>query len=164
MERQDSARRSAWELFALSFTALFLELMLIRWVPAVVRLVAYYANLMLISSFLGLGVGALLARRGRDFFGLFPLLLLIDVALLMLCAKATLPTSRQEHRFFSAQPQFLNYLILISIFLLNTVVFVPLGQRIGRLFQALPPLRAYTWDLGGSLAGTRVPPQSQREV
>ena len=46
----------AAQLFALSFTSLFLELMLIRWVPAVVRLVAYYANLMLISSFLGLGL------------------------------------------------------------------------------------------------------------
>ena len=46
-------------MFALSFTALFLELMVIRWVPSVVRLVAYYANLMLLSSFLGLGVSLL---------------------------------------------------------------------------------------------------------
>ena len=50
-------------LFALSFTALFLELMMIRWTPAVVNFVAYYSNLMLISSFLGLGLGAMLARR-----------------------------------------------------------------------------------------------------
>ena len=48
-----------WQMFALSFTALFLELMVIRWVPSVVRLVAYYANLMLLSSFLGLGVGVM---------------------------------------------------------------------------------------------------------
>ncbi len=41
-----------WQMFLLSFTALFLELMVIRWVPSVVRLVAYYANLMLLSSFL----------------------------------------------------------------------------------------------------------------
>ena len=46
------------EMFALSFTALFLEMMVIRWVPSVVHLVAYYANLMLLSSFLGLGAGA----------------------------------------------------------------------------------------------------------
>ena len=45
-----------WQMFILSFTALFLELMVIRWVPSVVRLVAYYANLMLLSSFLGLGI------------------------------------------------------------------------------------------------------------
>src|ERR1700747_135353 len=50
-------RRRGLELFCLSFVALFLELMVIRWEPAVVRLIAYYANLILISSFLGLGVG-----------------------------------------------------------------------------------------------------------
>ena len=52
-----------WQMFILSFTALFHELMVIRWVPSVVGLVAYYANLMLLSSFLGLGVGALTADR-----------------------------------------------------------------------------------------------------
>ncbi|HXN34626.1 MAG TPA: hypothetical protein VN877_00550 [Opitutaceae bacterium] len=56
-------RRMKWEMFALSFTALFLEMMVIRWVPSVVRLVAYYANLMLLSSFLGLGAGALASAR-----------------------------------------------------------------------------------------------------
>jgi hypothetical protein len=55
------------EMFALSFTALFLEMMVIRWVPSVVHLVAYYANLMLLSSFLGLGAGAMAAgRRGTS--------------------------------------------------------------------------------------------------
>ena len=49
----DVSRRRGLELFCLSFLALFLELMVIRWAPAVVRLIAYYANLMLISSFLG---------------------------------------------------------------------------------------------------------------
>lgn len=44
-------------LVALSFLSLFLELTIIRWVPGSVRLVAYYANLMLISSFLGIGLG-----------------------------------------------------------------------------------------------------------
>jgi len=39
-------RRRGLELFCLSFLALFLELMAIRWAPEVVRLVAYYANLM----------------------------------------------------------------------------------------------------------------------
>ncbi|MEI6425180.1 MAG: hypothetical protein WCP55_23425, partial [Lentisphaerota bacterium] len=54
-----------WELFLLSFVALFLELMVIRWAPSVVRMVAYYANLMLISSFLGLGVGAMIGSTRR---------------------------------------------------------------------------------------------------
>jgi hypothetical protein len=87
-------------------------------------------------------------------FPWFPLLLLVFVAVLLGCAKVTLPTSRHEHRFFSSQPKLLGYAVLVAIFLFNTILFAPLGQRIGRLFHALPPLRAYTWDLGGSLAGT----------
>ena len=51
-ERAFGAHAEGASLFALSFLALFLELMFIRWVPAVVSIVAYYANLMLISSFL----------------------------------------------------------------------------------------------------------------
>ena len=46
--KRAEARRAA-RLFAVSFLALFLELMLIRWVPAVAQIVAYYANLMLIN-------------------------------------------------------------------------------------------------------------------
>src|SRR5690349_22816098 len=94
-----ATRHLGWRLFALSFTSLFLELMLIRWVPAVVRLVAYYANLMLISSFLGLGIGALLARRSWRLFGFFPLLLAIDVGAMHLCTMTPMPSSGAEHRF-----------------------------------------------------------------
>ena len=57
------------EMFALSFAALFLEMMVIRWVPSVVHLVAYYANLMLLSSFLGLGAGAMASGRRWNLFG-----------------------------------------------------------------------------------------------
>lgn len=65
-----------------------------------------------------------------------------------------MPATESEHRFYSQIPQFVNYLSLVGIFLANAAVFVPLGQRIGCLFDVLPPLRAYSWDLGGSLAGT----------
>ncbi len=61
-----SPRRLKWQRFALSFTALFLEMMVIRWVPSVVKLIAFYANLMLLSSFLGLGVAY---RAGRHHAG-----------------------------------------------------------------------------------------------
>ena len=73
------------ELFCLSFLALFLELMVIRWAPAVVRLIAYYANLMLISSFLGLGMGAIVGKTRKSLFGWLPALLLINVAMAVDC-------------------------------------------------------------------------------
>ena len=50
-------------MFLLSFTALFPELMVIRWVPSVVRLVACYANLIGalaggFAEYLGMAVGS----------------------------------------------------------------------------------------------------------
>ncbi len=147
-------RRRGLELFCLSFLALFLELMVIRWAPAVVRLIAYYANLMLISSFLGLGVGAILGKKRKSLFGWLPTLLLVNVVWLLLAHFITLPTTAAESRFYTPSPQFVRYLSLVGIFVSNAIVFVPLGQRIGSLFEALPPLSAYSWDLGGSLAGT----------
>lgn len=149
----DSKKR-AWRLFALSFVALFLELMLIRWVPAVAKVVAYYANLMLISSFLGLGIGAMISRRGWNLFRWFPLLLALTVGFLLVSRNVLLPGSAVELRFFSNVPGVANYIVLVGIFVANTTLFVPLGEQIGRLFESLDTLRAYMWDLGGSLAGT----------
>ena len=50
--------------FLASFLVLFLEVALIRWMPAHVRLLAYFSNFILLASFLGIGVGCLL-RRSR---------------------------------------------------------------------------------------------------
>lgn len=128
--------------------------MVIRWVPASVRLVAYYANLMLISSFLGLGLGAMLADRGANLVRWFPVILAGDVFFLAFCRNLFLPGSSVELRFNVGGIGVTNYLILLTVFFLNAALFVPLGQQIGKQFQALPNLRAYAWDLGGSLAGS----------
>jgi len=152
--KQRAAARRAARLFAISFLALFLELMLIRWVPAVAKIVAYYANLMLISSFLGLGMGAMVARRGWRLFRWFPSLLALTVGFLLLSRNVLLPGSLVEFRFFTNVPGLANYLVLVGIFVLNTALFVPLGEQVGQLFESLPPLRAYMWDLGGSFCGT----------
>jgi hypothetical protein len=153
------ARTSAgWDglrLFALSFAALFLELMVIRWVPAVVRFVAYYSNLMLISSFLGLGLGAMMARRKANLFAWFPVVLLVQIGSLVLCHRwVEMPTPTSELRFSYRLLPMQSYLVLIAIFAINTIVFIPLGQKIGQLFLRQRPLRAYGFDLGGSLCGT----------
>ena len=150
----EAGRRRGLELFCLSFLALFLELMVIRWAPAVVRLIAYYANLMLISSFLGLGVGAIFGKTRKSLFGWLPTLMLINVAWLLIAHFVTMPTSASESRFYTPSPLLMRYVCLVGIFVSNAAVFIPLGQRIGSLFEALPPLLAYSWDLGGSLAGT----------
>jgi len=155
-EGGERERYPGLRLFALSFAALFLELMVIRWAPAAVRFVAYYGNLMLISSFLGLGVGAMLAGRKRSLVGFFPAILALDVIVLASCHQLLMaPTTGAEARFFtSGKSPIFNYLVLVGIFVGNAAIFVPLGQEIGRLFRRQRPLRAYAFDLGGSLCGT----------
>jgi hypothetical protein len=153
-EGQAIERRLCRRLFAISFVSLFLELLLIRWAPSVVRLVAYYANLLLLSSFLGLGLGAMRGGTNSNRLRWFPVLLAIDAEVLFLCRHAILPVSGDEVRFFSAERQALNYIVLLLVFGSNAIIFVPLGEEIGRLFSQLTALRAYTWDLLGSLCGT----------
>jgi hypothetical protein len=146
--------RMRWEMFALSFTALFLEMMVIRWVPSVVHLVAYYANLMLLSSFLGLGAGAMAAGRRWNLFGWFPVFLAVDIGMLLMDRNTVLGTSASEAHFFALPPSMFHAFALIRIFAMNALLFVPLGQRMGLLFNAMPRLKAYAWDLAGSLSGT----------
>jgi SAM-dependent methyltransferase len=146
--------RPEHELFLVSFIALFLEMMLIRWVPSVYRLVAYYANLMLISSFLGLGLGALASRQLNRLSGLFAPILFALIVFLLISRRVLLPANSLELRFWSSGSPLLGYLALVTIFFLNVFLFMPLGQRVGQLFNQLPPLRAYHWDICGSLAGT----------
>src|ERR1039458_1694663 len=118
-EAQPSARRMKWEMFALSFTALFLEMMVIRWVPSVVHLVAYYANLMLLSSFLGLGAGAMAAGRRWNLFGWFPAFLACDIGMLLLDRNTVLGTSASEAHFFQLPPSMLHAFVLVRIFGMN---------------------------------------------
>ena len=63
MPESRNVRRIAAEIFLVSFVVLFQELALIRWIPSQVRVVAYFPNVVLMSAFLGLGLGCLHARR-----------------------------------------------------------------------------------------------------
>ena len=150
-----SPRHLKWQMFAVSSTALFLEMMVIRWVPSVIHLIAFYANLMLLSSFLGLGTGAMLARKSHwRLFDWFPVLLALEIGVMLLCRNVVFATSAGEIRLSSLGATSSNTLILIAIFTINALLFVPFGQRMGALFEALPRLSAYAWDLTGSLFGT----------
>ena len=45
------------------------------------------------------------------------------------------------------------YVVITALFVLTAAHFTLLGHRIGQLFAVLPPLRAYGYDLGGSVLG-----------
>jgi len=125
MNKKSETRNACLQLFAVSFITLFLELMIIRWVPANVKLIAYYANLMLISSFLGIGLGALVKGKGLNLFRCFPYILAVNIIFLIICRKITVPGFLIECRFYSVPPTITNFTAVICIFLLNTAVFIP---------------------------------------
>ena len=54
--------RPETRLFLTATTILFVELLLIRWIPAEVIYVGYFRNFLLMASFLGIGVGILWGR------------------------------------------------------------------------------------------------------
>lgn len=122
----------AARIFLLSSVALFLELTLIRWIPSVVPAVAYFGNLLLVSSFLGLGLGSLNSRRFGRLVDWFPPLLLAAVALLMLAGNFAFPANDAELRFGATASGWLAYGSLVAVFLFNTAVFVPLAARAWR--------------------------------
>ena len=73
-----SRRSLLWPVFLVSFAALYLELLLIRWIGTEVRVFAYFQNLALIACFLGFGLGCYQsARKKGGLFGLIALGILI---------------------------------------------------------------------------------------
>ena len=53
-------------LFQVSFVMLFLEVLLIRWISAEVRIFAYVSNLVLLACFLGIGLGCFFSKKKRQ--------------------------------------------------------------------------------------------------
>src|SRR3954465_2905670 len=72
--RLGGAGMRATRTFLASFLVLFLEIALIRWMPAYIRLLSYFSNFILLASFLGIGLGCLLAPARVRLFTWVPLL------------------------------------------------------------------------------------------
>src|SRR3954447_19459124 len=70
-------------LFLASGLMLFLELALIRWLGGNVVHLGYFSNIVLLGSFLGVGLGFLRSRPGRGLPLYFPVALLALVTLVL---------------------------------------------------------------------------------
>jgi len=162
-----SVKRAGAELVVVSFVVLFQELVLIRWLPAQVRVAAYFQNLILISAFLGLGVGALRARKGSVLW-LWPLSLAMLVGTALALSRVAFTANGvTEHLWllYSDLPagapvvEGIRTPILV-LFVLAGLTFVPLGQlvaqRLNLFRERSSPLWGYSFDLSGSLLGVVV--------
>jgi len=155
-----SERSDLLRLVLASGLALFVELALIRLIPGQVRVVGYYTNLVLIASFLGLGIGFLVAEaRVRLERFLLPMLLgLMGLVRVFSGIVVENPDQTDEPMWLFGQDGGLGlevpiWAVVLVHFIAVAACLVPVGQLMGRLFGRLPRLRAYGADLIGSLLG-----------
>ncbi len=136
-------RRAYIRLFLVSFSILFLELALIRWIPAYLRAFGFFTNFVLLASLLGGGVGILIHRGSR--VPLPPQMLFLTVLVLFVIrARYSLHISSTDVLFYgSGDSGREDYRAIPVVFALITLAFVPLGRELGKLFAALrrcPPM------------------------
>lgn len=152
----------ALQIGAATFGILVLELALIRWTSQQVRVFAYFNNLTLMASFLGMGLGiAAGERRPRLNRWTLPILAVLSVVLglaerLRITYLHFPDVSIWQwggERWPDAKTLALSVFIVMTIFGLIVAVFVCAASIVGDLFTKLPPLQAYSADLLGSLLG-----------
>ncbi len=155
-------RHPAFALAAVTFAILVLELAMIRWLTTQIRVASYFANLVLLAAFLGMGLGVGLARHApRLARWSLPALAVVCVLLAL-----STPLGLVHVRFPDLAPtdwfvskggtwlQFVGAAALVTAcFWAIVVAFLLPGTIVGWLFASMPPLEAYAADLGGSLAG-----------
>jgi SAM-dependent methyltransferase len=151
-------RPSLFRLFLVSFLILFLEMTLIRWMPAYIRLLAYFSNFILLASFLGIGVGCLLAPARRNLHRWFaPILALVVGAVAALRLEVAVPLTSTSIYFSSGTTTPVRIVestwFLPVLFIVVAVLFACIAQRMGKEMEQHPPLRAYLVNLVASLAG-----------
>ena len=160
-------RWSMGQLLLASFLTLFAELAFIRWIAVEVRVFAYFKNLALLLCFVGFGLGcALAAQRARwksALLAFLGLLLIVRMpwrgAELLEGLSESLGGAGDIAIWATGNnSNWLQYgmavLVAGALFLLIVSVFVPLGQTVSRQMDLAPSaLRAYSWNLVGSLVG-----------
>lgn len=145
------------KIFLTSFLVLFLEVALIRWMPAYIRLLAYFSNFILLASFLGIGVGCLLAPSRMRLFTWFPLIQAAVIAMVYFFRLEVAVSTTGSIYFSSGTAEQVvvveSTMLLPLIFVIVAALFASLAQRMGKEMATLPPLIGYTLNLLGSLAG-----------
>jgi SAM-dependent methyltransferase len=162
-------RTAVLRLVLLSALILFLEMLLVRWVGTELRIFAYLQNGVLVATFLGLGLGC---WRSREPAALLP----AAAALALVALAVTDPfgwavgetltqglASLQDSVVWSTRIEvmphvrtalvFFAVVVTFALLWALCVVFVPLGQWLGRWMEADRPIRAYTANIAGSLLG-----------
>jgi SAM-dependent methyltransferase len=167
-----SSARAGLELFLISFLILFFELACIRWFGGTVIFLTFFTNIVLMACFLGVSVGCLAAgRRWSWINGFIPIALLAAGSACGFLWAYSYFTQVIIEVGSQKSPQLIYFgtdarvrdpsklvvpieVIAGYFFVLIALLFLGLGQEMGRRFEAIENrLLAYTADILGSLTG-----------
>jgi SAM-dependent methyltransferase len=148
--------RSTVRLFLTSMALLFMELLVIRWIPANVIYVGFFSNFVLIASFLGIGLGILLGRQ-RPRLPVSPFtLILFGLVAVVQGVQLNIQVQPGDQIFYGLEFNHsadTNSLVLPLLMVAVVALMATLALPLGGLLRSMPPLRAYAIDITGSLAG-----------
>lgn len=143
----------------LSFLTLYLELALVRYLPAYLPYLGYFTNFLIIAIFLGIGLGFILAALPQKMEIVAPFLLLLLIAVTRFVAPGLLTANTDVVLFRSITIGPGNFFLPVSIalpllFFFVALVFSCFSQPLGRLFMtSTRPMHTYIADLTGAIGG-----------
>lgn len=148
-----------------SYTILFGELLLIRLVGTEIRIFAYLSNIVLLSIFIGSGIGMFLKKKFPVFFSLklIPFTVILIFFGKYLRISDLLSPINESFIWFGSENlnpvktwsfTIVGFFLTMLIFILLMLLFVPLGQYLGNLFSKTKNIKiAYSVNIIFSLLG-----------
>ncbi|MDQ1709062.1 MAG: hypothetical protein QOG49_447, partial [Frankiaceae bacterium] len=148
--------RPTHRLLLSSALMLFIELALIRWLGSNVLHLSYFSNFVLLGSFLGIGLGFLVARTEARMLPWSPVFLAALVGFVRFFPVEINRTSGTIIYFTSITRKTVGppvWVTLPLIFVVTAAILIGPAEAVGRCFKHLKPLDAYRIDLLGSILG-----------
>ena len=146
-------RRQRLELVAASFLMLFVELVAIRWSGAWIVHLSYFANFVLLGSFLGIGIGFLRAHKGPDLFAWSPVVIALFLGLVS-AFPAQIDRTGGDLVFFGVRQTGLPAWVLLPlVFCATAASLATVAHGVAVRFTRFPALEAYRLDILGSILG-----------
>lgn len=152
-------RNDKFRLIQLSFLMLFVELAIIRWAGSNLYYLFAFSNVILLASFLGIGIGFLRPTSYRNLFFLSPVLL---SALICICyyfssshtIRVNPITDNLDYttRYFK-ENFYPIWITLPIIFCIVVTLMMSIADGVKHVFQRFSPLQAYRLEILGSLSG-----------
>ncbi len=152
----DTVSRLRIRLVALCFLMLFVELALIRWLGGNILYLSYFSNIVLLGSFLGIGLGFLWSHRSEHSLLRYTPLVFGLLVLVVHNVPVNVVATGGDLIFFGGElkpdgpPR---EIVLPVIFLAVAALLACIGNGIAETFGKMRNLEAYQFDLVGSLIG-----------